>query len=177
MARSIAYIYVIDSKGNLIVHVVKEGNNIFDAQDKTGRYFIREMCWKAVEEESGKVQFITYPWRNDQLGEKYPRQQRVAYLYFEPWDWIIAASGYLDETYEDSAFERQAFQELEQKLLNKKVGATGYIYTMTSAGVLKIHPFLAGKNIYDTQDEFGRYFIREMCERKNGWIRAWFNPR
>ncbi len=170
------YIYVIDSKGNLVMHVAREGDNIYDAQDENGRYFIREMCKTAVEDESGQVQYISYPWHNEQLGEQYPRRKVVAYLYFQPWDWIIAAGSYLDETSEDTRFEQQALEELKQSILGKKVGDTGYIYAMTTAGTLTIHPFLTGQNLYNAQDPDGHHFIREMTEKKEGWIRyPWKN--
>lgn len=170
------YLYAITTRGDLTVHIAKEGENIYDAQDENGRYFIREMGEKAVAAKPGEVLFIVYPWRNEILGEVYPRKKIVAYMYFQPWDWIIAAGGYLEETYEDLAFEKQAFQELKNSILSKKVGATGYIYAMTARGGLTIHPFREGENIYDEKDQDGHYFIREMSERKSDWIRyPWKN--
>ena len=170
------YLYAMTSKGDLTIHVAQEGENIFDAQDEKGRYFIREMGEKAVAAKPGEVLYIVYPWRNESLGEAQPRNKIVAYRYFQPWDWIIAAGGYLEETYEDVAFEKKALQELKENILDKAVGVTGYIYAMTTRGELTIHPFREGQNIYDQKDQDGRYFIREMIERKNGWIRyPWRN--
>lgn len=171
------YLYAITTKGDLTIHIAQEGENILDAQDEQGRSFIREMIDKAVAAQPGEILYIVYPWRNALLGETRPRNKVVAYLYFPPWDWIIAAGGYLEETYEDVAFEKQALQELKRKILNKPVGATGYIYAMTTRGELTIHPFQEGQNLYDAQDQGGHYFIREMCMRKRGWIRyPWRNP-
>lgn len=170
------YLYAMTSKGDLMIHVAQEGKNIFDAQDEKGRHFIQEMSEKAVAAKPGEVLYIVYPWRNEDLGESRPRNKVVAYLYFQPWDWIIAAGGYLEETYEDLAFEKRALQELKEDILDKAVGATGYIYAMTTRGELTIHPFREGQNIYDEKDQDGRYFIREMIERKSGWIRyPWRN--
>ena len=170
------YLYAMTSKGDLTIHVAQEGENIFDAQDEKGRYFIREMGEKAVAAKPDEVLYIVYPWRNESLGESQPRNKIVAYRYFQPWDWIIAAGGYLEETYEDVAFEKKALQELKENILDKAVGVTGYIYAMTTRGELTIHPFREGQNIYDQKDQDGRYFIREMIERKSGWIRyPWRN--
>ncbi|MDS4071082.1 MAG: cache domain-containing protein [Candidatus Competibacter sp.] len=170
------YLYAMTSKGDLTIHVAQEGENILDARDEKGRYFIREMSEKAVAAKPGEVLYIVYPWRNPVLGETRLRNKVVAYLYFQPWDWIIAAGGYLEETYEDVAFEKQALEELKRNILNKAVGATGYIYAMTTRGELTIHPFREGQNVYDEQDRDGHYFIREMIDRKNGWIRyPWRN--
>ncbi len=164
------YLYAMTSKGDLTIHVAQEGKNVLDAQDEKGRHFIQEMCAKAVAAKPGEVLYIVYPWRNEILGETRARNKVVAYMYFQPWDWIIAAGGYLEETYEDVTFEKQAFEELKRNILNKAVGTTGYIYAMTTRGELTVHPFREGQNVHDEKDQDGRYFIREMIERKNGWI-------
>lgn len=170
------YLYAMTNRGDLKIHVTREGDNIYDTQDEEGRYFIREISEKAVAAKEGEILFTVYPWRNPGLGETRARNKIVAYLYFKPWDWIIAAGGYLDETYEDLSFEERAFEQLKQNILEKVVGKTGYIYAMTTQGVLTLHPFQEGRTIYDEQDQQGRYFIREMCEKKRGWIRyPWRN--
>ena len=171
------YIYAMTSKGDLKVHVAREGENIYNEKDENGRHFIREMCEKAVKAKPGEVLYIIYPWRNAVLGDKYPRKKVVAYRYFRDWDWIVAAGGYLEESYEDENFERDSFAELKEKIKNKKVGSTGYIFCMDSKGTLTIHPSSEGKNIFDSKDSSGFHFIREMCEKKSGWIRyPWKNP-
>jgi two-component system, NtrC family, sensor kinase len=171
------YIYAMTSKGDLTVHIAREGENVFNEKDENGRYFIREMCRKAVAARPGEVQFIIYPWRNAVLGDKYPRNKVVAYRYFKEWDWIIAAGGYLEETYEDIDFEKRSFAELKEKLKSKKVGHTGYIFCMDSKGDFTVHPTGEGKNFLDAKDTNGFPFIREMCEKKRGWIRyPWKNP-
>jgi two-component system NtrC family sensor kinase len=134
------------------------------------------MCERALAAKPGEVLYSVYPWRNELLGETRPRNKIVAYLYFQPWDWIVAAGGYLEESYDDTAFEKQALQELKQNILAKPVGKTGYIYAMTRRGELTLHPFREGSSVYDEQDQQGHYFIREMIEHKNGWIRyPWRN--
>ncbi|MBE0618583.1 MAG: cache domain-containing protein, partial [Proteobacteria bacterium] len=170
------YLYAMTSQGRLVIHPAREGDTIYDEQDEDGRYFIREMCEKAPAAAPGQVLTIVYPWRNEVLGDKNPRRKVVAYRYFRPWDWIVAAGSYLDETYEDAAFERRAFLELKDRIKQKKVGRTGYIYAMTRDGVLTIHPSREGDRILDEVDEDGRAFIREMVENKSGWIRyPWRN--
>lgn len=70
------YYYIMDSKGNLIVHPTAEGKNI----SKHG--FIQTM----MREKSG---IIEYPWEGE--------DKVVAYQYYEPKDWIIAGGSYLKE--------------------------------------------------------------------------------
>ena len=170
------YIYAMTSKGQLKVHIAQEGANVFDKQDEKGRYFIREMCEKAVRSKPGEVLYIVYPWKNAELGEQVLRKKVVAYRYFKEWDWIIAAGGYLEETYEDVAFERRSFAELQAKIKSKKVGKTGYVFCLDGSGNLMIHPTMEGKNILNATDFGGQHFIKEMCQAKSGWIRyPWKN--
>ncbi|MBJ6725130.1 cache domain-containing protein [Geomesophilobacter sediminis] len=171
------YIYAMTSKGELKVHIAQEGKNVFNEHDDKGHYFIREMCEKAVRSKPGEVLYIVYPWRNAELGDKALRKKVVAYRYFKDWDWIIAAGGYLEETYEDVNFERRSFEALKEKLKAKKVGKTGYIFCMDGSGNFMIHPSGEGKNFIKATDFNGSTFIKEMCENKTGWIRyAWKNP-
>lgn len=164
------YIYVMNTKGDLIVHIAREGENVYKEKDENGRRFIQEICEAAKRSKPGEVLYITYPWRNEALGDVQPRKKVVAYRYFKEWDWIIAAGSYTDETYEDAAFEKNAFEDLKARLKSKKVGDTGYIFCMDRKGVLTVHPDSEGLNIYDSRDLGGSYFIREMCAKKSGWI-------
>jgi signal transduction histidine kinase len=84
------YSYVLNSKGDLIIHPQLEGQNISDETDAGGRQFIREI----LERRSGT---ITYPWKNPD--EKSPRQKLVIFNYIPELDWIVASSSYLDEFY------------------------------------------------------------------------------
>jgi two-component system NtrC family sensor kinase len=172
------YIYAMTSRGDLQVHIAREGENVYNERDENGRYFIRKMCETVKRSKPGEVFFITYPWRNPVLGDKLPRNKVVAYRYFREWDWIIATGGYLDETSEDAAFERNSFASLKEKIKAKMVGDTGYIFCMDSKGNFTIHPTGEGKNFYDARDSNGFPFIREMCLKKSGWIRyPWKNTR
>jgi two-component system, NtrC family, sensor kinase len=170
------YIYAMTSKGELKVHVAQEGTNVFNSKDEKGRYFIREMCEKAVHSKPGEVLYIVYPWKNASLGDKVLRKKVVAYRYFKEWDWIIAAGGYLEETSDDVAFERRSFASLKEKIKSKMVGKTGYVFCLDGSGNFMIHPTGEGKNFLDATDFNGEHFIREMCELKSGWIRyPWKN--
>jgi two-component system NtrC family sensor kinase len=170
------YIYAMTGTGLLTVHIAREGENVYDEKDEKGRYFIREICRNARASKPGEILYIIYPWRNPTMGDAKPRNKIVAYRYFKEWDWIIAAGGYLDETYDNEAFERNSFALLKEKIKSKKVGTTGYIFCMDRKGTFTIHPGGEGQNFYDTVDADGRHFIKEMCDKKSGWIRySWRN--
>jgi len=171
------YIYAMTSKGDLAVHVAREGENVYDETDEDGRHFIRSMCKAVSMAAPDKLLTIIYPWRNAELGDSVARQKMVVYRYYEPWDWIIATGGYLDETYENPASERKAFAELKNRIKAKQVGQTGYIYCMDRKGTLTIHPEAEGENIYSAKDSDGTLFIKQMCDQREGWIHyPWQNP-
>ncbi len=85
------YPYIIDTRGNLIIHPKLQGKNIYDSEDSSGRRFIQELC----EKKNGK---IIYPWKNPDDLE--PREKLVIFNYIEELDWIVASSSYLNEFYD-----------------------------------------------------------------------------
>jgi two-component system NtrC family sensor kinase len=170
------YAYAMTSEGTLVAHLNREGDNIYDERDESGRYFIREMCRKVRHKPEDTVHNIVYPWKNELLGDVAPRKKTVAYRYFKQWDWIVAAGSYLDETYEDASAEARSFEELKRRVKEKRVGQSGYIYALDAEGRAVIHPFREGEVLFDEVDGEGRYFIREMVEKRSGWIRyPWQN--
>jgi methyl-accepting chemotaxis protein len=91
------YIFVLDSKGNYVIsHQGKrDGEKIWDAKDADGNLFIQDICKKATAAAPGQIVEQRYPWKN--AGDAQPREKIARLMYFEPWDWIIGASSYLDE--------------------------------------------------------------------------------
>ncbi len=173
---SSGYLFALNSQGLLTVHPAREGDNIITAQDNNGTFFIRELVERALKSKPGEVLYTIYPWRNKTLGDQHPRNKIVAFRYCPKWDWIVAAGGYLDETYDDPEFEKKALATLAQQIKSKKVGKTGYIYCLSTDGTLQIHPDAEGKNLLEARDSNGRAFIAEMIKNKNGWIRyPWKN--
>ncbi|MCW8860435.1 MAG: cache domain-containing protein [Deltaproteobacteria bacterium] len=170
------YLYAISGQGILRVHPAREGENIMQVQDESGRFFIRELIDRALQSEPGEVLYAIYPWTNELPGDVRPRNKIVAFRYCPQWDWIVAAGGYLDETYADPDFENKALATLHDQIKGKKVGQSGYIYCMSTDGTLTIHPDAEGQNIYSATDTDGHAFIAEMITQKNGWIRyPWHN--
>jgi len=102
------YVYIIDSKGTLIVHPAKEGEIVIDSKDPSGFQYIRAMIDGAIHLKPGDVGTIRYPWINPELGETKQRQKIHKYIYFKPWDWIITAGTYEKEIYQ-SFYETKRF--------------------------------------------------------------------
>ena len=102
------YVYIMDSMGFLKIHPAKEGENIIDSRDSSGVEYIRAMVKDLLSRPEGEVGTIRYPWVNPELGERSPRQKMNKYIYFKPWDWIIAAGTYEEEIYQ-SLYQTQRF--------------------------------------------------------------------
>ncbi len=83
------YAYVLDGKGNLIVHPTLSGNYM-DVQGRDGEFFVRDIC----DLKNGK---LIYSWKNP--GEPDFREKIVFFNYIPEYDWIVVCSGYLDEIY------------------------------------------------------------------------------
>jgi len=83
------YIFVVDQKGNSIVHPNIEGNNVWDEQDDNGVKYMQEIIAKGNEGGG----FASYSWplpNSDQLEEKGVYAETDPY-----WGWVIGASTYL----------------------------------------------------------------------------------
>ncbi|WP_020652077.1 methyl-accepting chemotaxis protein [Massilia niastensis] len=71
---------------------------------------------------------------------------------------------------------------LKERIRAIKVGETGYFYVLDAApgkhhGDLVVHPAREGRNILDSRDADGRFFIKEILAKRNGSIvYDWRNP-
>ncbi len=144
------YLAGVDTNGVLVIHPKSEG------VDASGLEFMQ----KAMAMRNG---YLEYMWKN--TGEEEERAKAGWLSYFEPWDIMVWASSYKQEF--NQLVQPQDFRE---KILSLDLGMTGYAYIMDSKGNLIIHPYQQGENIYDYRDQNGRYFIAEMCEKKEGRI-------
>ncbi|MCP3873312.1 MAG: hypothetical protein GY699_09195 [Desulfobacteraceae bacterium] len=102
-----------------------------------------------------KIGYIEYNWANP--GETTKRPKALYMTHFVPWDWIISVSSYREEFR-----ELLNIDDFNRNILSITFGKTGYSYVMDSKGLMVIHPKLSGSNIYNSKDENGRMFIKEM---------------
>ena len=90
------YVAVIDTKGNYVYSFQgkRDGENVLDV--KLGdRYIIRELIDIATNLKPGEIGNHEYTWKNPE--DPAPRKKISRIKYFEPWDWMIAATTYEDE--------------------------------------------------------------------------------
>ncbi len=79
------YVYIIDSKGNIVIHSkFKTGENLYQND------FIQKIC----KEKSGET---TYLWKNPD--EKKASRKIAYYEYIKSMDWIVVATTYESDIY------------------------------------------------------------------------------
>ncbi|HOP47878.1 MAG TPA: cache domain-containing protein [Desulfobacteraceae bacterium] len=116
-----------------------------------------------------KSGYMEYRWQNPD--EVKPRDKAMYLSYFEPWQWVIAASSYRDEF-----IELVQMEDLRDSITSLKFGESGYVFVLDSSGNIVIHPNLKG-NQYHVKDARGRPFMQEICKKKTGKIvYSWKNP-
>jgi methyl-accepting chemotaxis protein len=102
------YIFVLGGKGDHRGHYIislngkRDGENIWEAKDSSGRFFVQEMVNRALELKPGESFKMRYPWQNK--GEPKPRMKVAQVTYYAPWDWVIGVSAYEDDF--GAAFQR-----------------------------------------------------------------------
>lgn len=95
------YVVVIGAKGDRLGRYIiskgglRDGEDLSRSRDANGNLFVQEMVQHALSSAKGEVFFRSYTWQNP--GEPSPRLKHSAVVYFEPWDWLIAAGAYEDE--------------------------------------------------------------------------------
>jgi len=96
------YVYVLNSSGEYVISKggQRDGEQILDAKDSEGKFFIREIIKRAKELAPEQIDTISYPWQN--AGDPHPRLKTVSFAYFAPWDWVVSAGTWNDEFLESS---------------------------------------------------------------------------
>lgn len=85
------YLYVLDDKGTLTTHPTREGDNLWNDQDSSGNYFIREVTEKALA-GGGYTKYEFELPGQDVLADK------IIYSAKDPnWGWIIVSGTYMQD--------------------------------------------------------------------------------
>lgn len=152
------YVFCANSKAIAIEHP----NSGVTGKNFSDRAFVHKM----IQMKTG---YLEYDWKNPEDDRFKPKAMYISY--FEPWDWIIAASSYREEFK-----ELINISDFRQSILSLTFGKSGYAYITDSKGNLIVHPFNSG-NYFDETDSEGHYFVRDICRLKNGKaVYKWKNP-
>ncbi len=143
------YIFCANSKAIAIEHP-KQG---ISGKEFSDHEFVQKMIVM-------KTGYLEYDWKNPEDDGLKPKAMYIAY--FEPWDWIIAASSYREEFR-----ELINISDFRESILSLTFGKSGYAYITDSIGNIIVHPFNTG-NYFNETDSEGRYFVQDICQLKNG---------
>ena len=109
------YPFVMDSKGDLLVHPRADlvGKNVISDLK------IMEFQQALNDRKAGEYGWINYLFEG--------RTKFLSYTYFPEWDWIICASGYMDEMSENAALQAKALlqQDMVQIFRSATVATAG----------------------------------------------------
>ena len=85
-----------DNKGTYVISQDNKSNGVcvLDRLDDDGKPFVKNMIEEAISKK-GEIGFHSYMWRNE--GERTARRKTAAFVYFEPWDWVIFPGLYEDD--------------------------------------------------------------------------------
>jgi len=86
-----------ENKGTYVISQdnKRNGDNILDAKDAEGKPFVREMINDALRQNKGEAGLRSYLWKNPQ--DQDTKRKTSAFIYFEPWDWVIFPGLYEDD--------------------------------------------------------------------------------
>jgi methyl-accepting chemotaxis protein len=157
------YVYILDYAGNYIVsqNRAKDGVNIWSATDANGFHFIQDIISKARALTGDQIAYEMYPWQN--AGDPAPREKIAAIVNIPARGWVVGVGAYYDELV-DTSFETNKIQYLKDTLSKIVIGKTGYIFILDQNGsyVLSQNEQSDGKNLWNTKDASGNYFIQTM---------------
>ena len=97
------YVTILNTNGDYILSRKRErdGENILEARNASGRFFVREWIKKALTLRAGETCVDYYAWQNEE--ERQERLKIIAYTYFADWGWVIGSTSYIDDFMESVA--------------------------------------------------------------------------
>jgi methyl-accepting chemotaxis protein len=95
------YVFVLQGSGSdrgkyiLSKDGVRDGENIWEAKDDTGRPFVQSFVTAAIQADPGQPVSDRYLWRNP--SDAVARVKINSGVYYKPWDWVVGVSAYEDD--------------------------------------------------------------------------------
>ncbi|WP_042477145.1 methyl-accepting chemotaxis protein [Bacillus ndiopicus] len=85
------YVYILGHDGTLLGHPTREGDNLWESQDSSGNYFIREVKEQALA--GGGFTYYDF-----ELPGETVVAPKLIYSKLDPhWDWIVASGTYMQD--------------------------------------------------------------------------------
>jgi methyl-accepting chemotaxis protein len=157
------YVFILDYAGKYVVSKgrSRDGENVWDAVDDDGGFFIRQMVQTGKLLTGENIAVQVYKWKN--TGEKQAREKIAALFHIPSLGWVGGVSAYYEDIV-DMNMVQDAVSRFSTRLKSQKVGTDGYMYVVDSKGNLVFHPTKEGQSLA------GEKFIQEQISKKNGTI-------
>lgn len=85
------YIYILDHDGTLLGHPTREGDNLWENQDRSGKYYIQEV--KAKADAGGGFTYYDFPLPGTDVDAP-----KLIYSVIDPhWNWIVTSGSYMQD--------------------------------------------------------------------------------
>ena len=108
------YVFVLNGKGVNKGYCVisykgtRDGQNEWETKNADGEYFIQNIINKALKLKGKETAIHYYTWKR--ADDPVSRKKIAMIMYYEPWDWVIGASAYVDELQEVESKIRGTFR-------------------------------------------------------------------
>jgi len=108
------YVFVLNGKGANKGHCVisykgtRDGQNEWETKNADGEYFIQNIINKALTLKGKETAVHYYTWKK--IDDPVSRMKITMIMYYEPWDWVIGVSAYLDELQEVNVKIQETFR-------------------------------------------------------------------
>lgn len=106
------YFFILNEKGEYMLSKgrTRDGENIYNAKDSSGNYFIQEIIRRGFQARPGELNATDYYWKNADDPEA--RKKIAMYTQVPSLGWVICASVYYDDLHSVSDFASNKLQNL-----------------------------------------------------------------
>ncbi|GFM36606.1 cache domain-containing protein [Desulfovibrio psychrotolerans] len=146
------YVLSVDRTGTVVAHP----NPNLVGKDMHAMEVVQEVI-------SRRTGYMEYRWMNP--GETVPRDKAIYMVYFQPWEWVIGVSGYLEEF-----LTLVQMDDLKEALAGVRLSPSGFTFLMSEDGTVIAH---GAEHEQGTHP--GHLFMREMLEKKSGRLEYRWN--
>jgi signal transduction histidine kinase/ActR/RegA family two-component response regulator len=116
------YLFVLDSKGNMLIHPTSPqlvDKNVWDMVDTNGVKIIQQLIQASQQAGGG---YVNYVWTQPSTGKL---AKKLSYAqYFKDWDWVICTGVYLNDS--EAAIGKNKVELREQ--LYQRLSLLGILY-------------------------------------------------
>jgi methyl-accepting chemotaxis protein len=104
----------------------------------------------------------------------YGRAKVVGKWYWTIYEPIVESGELIGVLYLGFA-EQELLKSIRSSFSKIKIAESGFPFILDSKGTYLVHPHRAGENVFDEKDSAGKYYAREMIEKKHGLVDFYVN--